>query len=382
MVVLNRPYLSMCVAVTMSLVYFFGFSFLETRAETWCNLPVIYGIYLVVKMIEADRQKRHLSATESIMLGVAFMSCLLIKWSIAAMMLSLCFALVILCSYNFGYLIRSILWFIGGAILLAMPFLIYLATQSAFVAFVEEYFLATATTSGVGETGSLIPFYINEARRIYHSPMSMAALFLACPGSLLLFRRKGWIKWLLPFCWLCFFVIGSYRNHWLYYLQSSLSFSLLGLIWIACSSWRIRYRGGVKATIAFLCATMVMTVYLNRVTAVNMFEKYHDVISIDSAIETMLGKGYKPKVLCYRAMDVGVGMDLKSIPATKYWTFQTGATHEMIENQDNAVRQRGADVIYTLSYNHHMFLRANGYRHIYEAKDSLANGRVRIYVKE
>lgn len=35
MQVLCRPRLSLCVAMTMAIPYFLGFSFLETRAETW-----------------------------------------------------------------------------------------------------------------------------------------------------------------------------------------------------------------------------------------------------------------------------------------------------------------------------------------------------------
>lgn len=385
MAVLHRPKLSLCVATSMALIYFLGFSFLETRAETWCNLPVAYGIYLVVSLIVRRRNGAAvcLSLWQSGLLGVSVMSCVLIKWSVGAMMLSLCLAVLVLCWRSGMRLVKAVCAFLVGAACLALPFVVYLATVDAFMPFLQEYFLGTAATSGVGQFGDMAGFYLNQARRIYHSPFSVVALLLAVPGSYMLFRKDGWVKWILPLCACVFIAIGSYRNLWLYYLQSSLSFSVLGLIWMAHIARYIKYKGGIKSTASYFLAMLVLVIYTYRISSVYKIENYQDVITMDNVIiKSMTKNENTPKVLCYRAMDVGVGIGSRSIPANKYWTFQTGATQEMIKDQDDAVRQRKADIVYTLSYNHHTFLTANGYMTIYESKDSLANGRVRIYVKK
>lgn len=138
MAVLHRPRLSMCVAMTMAIPYFLGFSFLETRAETWCNLPVAYGIYLVVRLIKQRQDGAHvaLPAKEAAMLGAAVMSCLLIKWSIAAMMMSLCLAVLLLMWKSGIRLVKAIGWFMVGAVVMGMPFVIYLVFVDAFIPFI------------------------------------------------------------------------------------------------------------------------------------------------------------------------------------------------------------------------------------------------------
>lgn len=386
MEVLRRPLLSLGVAMTMSLVYFTGYSFLETRAETWCNLPAIYGIYLVVKLIMARGRGDGIvciSRGEAIGLGVAVMACLLIKWSIAAMMLSLCLSVLMLCWQSGLRLLKAIGWFFVGTAALALPFAIYLLANGAFGAFIQEYFIATSSAAGVGETTNLGAYYINEARRIYHSPASMIAILLALPGAFLLFWRDGWMRWLLPFCYCCFFALGSYRNHWLYYLQVSLSFSVLGLIWLAGKTNMVNYRRGVRTAIGYGLCIVIAAIYFNRVSVMTGKDSgYHNLEAMEMALADLYSSDSQPKLLCYRSMDIGAGICLRSIPATKYWTYQTGASEEMTLDQDDAVRERRADIIYTLSHQHNGFLEENGYRLIYQAADSTIGGRARLYMKK
>lgn len=383
MAVLHRPRLAMCVAMTMAIPYFLGFSFLETRAETWCNLPVAYGIYLVVRLIKQRQDGAHvaLSAKEAAMLGAAVMSCLLIKWSIAAMMMSLCLAVLLLMWKSGIRLVKAIGWFMVGAVVMGMPFVIYLVCVDAFIPFIQEYFMATAATAGVGETLNLAGFYLNQARRIYHSPISVASIVLALPGAYMLFSKNGWVKWLLPLCFCVFFAISSYRNHWLYYLQIDLSFALLGMIWIAnkcCKSLRVN----ITNMAHYGLLSMITVIYLH-----SLYPVYHpdsnfiDVSKADDYIDGYFNGKTPVKLLCYRSMDVGMGIGANAIPATKYWTFQTGATPEMIKDQDDAVKERRPDIIYSLKSEHDSVIRNCGYALIYVAADSIPMGTVHVYGK-
>ena len=76
-----------------------------------------------------------------------------------------------------------------------------------------------------------------------------------------------------------------------------------------------------------------------------------------------------------------MGIGANAIPATKYWTFQTGATPEMIKNQDDAVKERRPDIIYSLKSEHDSVIRSYGYDLIYVAADSIPIGTVHVYGK-
>lgn len=382
MQVLCRPRLSLCVAMTMAIPYFLGFSFLETRAETWCNLPVAYGIYLVVRLIKqkSNGYVPSLTVTQGAMLGVSVMACLLIKWSIAAMMMSLCLAVLLLSLKSGKKLLVSLAAFIGGAVILALPVMAYLICVGAFVPFWQEYFMATSTTVGVGESFDAVGFYLNQARRIYHSPISMMTILLALPGSYMLFRRNGWIKWLLPLCCCIFFAIGSFRNHWLYYLQASLSFAELGLIWIAMV-WS--YKAMPVANIVFygLC-TAIGVIYLHTLYPIYHTDRdFVDVDSIDRTLNGYFSGDNMPTILCYECLDVGIGMKVEALPANKYWFKQNGAHEEMKKGQYNALKSRRADIVYTFTTEHDSLIRSYGYSKIHEAADSIPLGKVRVYIK-
>lgn len=348
MAVLHRPRLSMCVAMTMAIPYFLGFSFLETRAETWCNLPVIYGIYLVVRLIRQHHDGKIVSLTvwEAAWFGAAVMSCMLIKWSIAAMMMSLCLA-VLLLSWKSGMrFVKSLGAFVAGATAIALPFAAYLACIGAFASFIQEYFMATASTVGVGDASQLIGFYINEARKIYHSPISVLSIMLSLPGAYMLFRRYGIARWILLLCYCVFFLIGSYGNHWLYYLQVSLSFALLGLIWIADRLNGLDDVSMKKSVFYGLCVGLTV-VYLH-----SLYPVYHpgfddtDYANGDKIIALNHHKKEHPTILCYRTLDVGVGISSEILPVSRYWFHQNGAAEDMKLHQDSILRSGQADFIY------------------------------------
>lgn len=382
MQVLCRPRLSLCVAMTMAIPYFLGFSFLETRAETWCNLPVAYGVYLVVRLIKqkSNGYVPSLTVTQGAMLGVSVMACLLIKWSVAAMMMSLCLAVLILSLKSGKKLVISLAGFVGGAVVVALSFVVYLVCVGAFVPFLQEYFMATATTVGVGGSFDVSGFYLNQARKIYHSPLSMMAVLLSLAGAYLLFYKNGWVKWLLPLCCIVFFAIGSFRNHWLYYLQASLSFAELGLIWIA-RVWS--YKAMPVANMAYygLC-TAIWVIYLHTLYPIYHDDRYFvDVDSIDRILNGYFSDDSKPTILCYECLDVGIGMKVEALPANKYWFKQNGAHEEMLKKQYNALRSRCADIIYTFTAEHDSLIRSYGYVRIYGAADSIPLGKVRVYIK-
>lgn len=169
---------------------------------------------------------------------------------------------------------------------------------------------------------------------------------LSLPGAYMLFRRYGIARWILPLCYCVFFLIGSYGNHWLYYLQVSLSFALLGLIWIADRLNRLDDVSMKKSVFYGLCVGLTV-VYLH-----SLYPVYHpgfddtDYANGDKIIALNHHKNEHPTILCYRTLDVGVGISSEILPVSRYWFHQNGAVEDMKLHQDSILRSGQADFIY------------------------------------
>lgn len=384
MAVLHRPRLSMCVAMTMAIPYFLGFSFLETRAETWCNLPVAYGIYLVVKKLIARSRvdkKICISTWEAICLGVSVMSCLLIKYSIAVMMLSLCFSVLILCWYSGIKLLKAIGWFFVGMIAMGLPFVIYFINADILGDFIKEYFMITFGTVCDAPSPSYFQMCCAEIRGIFYSPINLSFVLLSIIGPLCCFPFKSHFKWLLLFSYAVFFAIASYHNYVFYYLQISLSFSITGIIWLAEKTTLIQYKIKAIYWIVWGIIVALFVIYFNKVLVVKGQDAgYQDLEAMETSLMDFYPDTQQLRLLCYRSMDIGVGVSFKSIPATRYWTYQTGATQEMTLDQDEAVREHRADVIYALTDLYDDYFIENGYKLIYTGENHVGAGRARLYI--
>lgn len=174
--ILGQYNVAVCIAMMMGVLYLTGFSFLETRAETWCTLPVIYSLWLLVKTLSGDALKR----SDCFSLGVVLGACLLIKWSVAIMLVPGCVAVLVAAWVKVkDRLVTLIALFFVGVMVIVMPFVLYFLYIGAFDAFIGEYFLTSANTVGLGQTSDLFEMYRDEVRHLFFSPISMLMIIIS-----------------------------------------------------------------------------------------------------------------------------------------------------------------------------------------------------------
>ena len=70
-----------------------------------------------------------------------------------------------------------------------------------------------------------------------------------------------------------------------------------------------------------------------------------------------------PRVLYWWCGDHGYGIEAEDLPACKYWALQAGCTQEMIDNQDQAVKNKLADYVFVETHDtfHQKILVSEGY---------------------
>ena len=92
----------------------------------------------------------------------------------------------------------------------------------------------------------------------------------------------------------------------------------------------------------------------------------------------------KPSIIYYKSSDIGLGLLSEALPGTRYWAYQGGASKEMSIGQQNAIKNRLADFVYT--NNHELplaindsIIRAAGYNEVY--KGTLGKNHYKFYTK-
>lgn len=71
------------------------------------------------------------------------------------------------------------------------------------------------------------------------------------------------------------------------------------------------------------------------------------------------------------ASENGRGLPVGTLPGTKYWAYQLGATDEMVKDQENSIKAKKTDFVVINDWHpgiskRDRFVRASGYKLIYQ----------------
>lgn len=85
----------------------------------------------------------------------------------------------------------------------------------------------------------------------------------------------------------------------------------------------------------------------------------------------LMGQVKNPTVLNYMSTETGRGVPVHCMPAIKYWAWQTGATKEMRDDQEQAIRNHVPDFVFINDFEKGVeqrdsFLQAQSYKKLYE----------------
>jgi len=124
------------VALLMAFPYFYCLFHYKTRAEDWCQPFIAASLYCLLK--EILRPTRRSQCLAGLSFGITFVAMLLIKWSIAVMSLSFVASVLWLLYKRRQSMMKYCACFTVGAVLMFLPFGVYMIATNSFGAFVHE----------------------------------------------------------------------------------------------------------------------------------------------------------------------------------------------------------------------------------------------------
>lgn len=280
---------------------------------------------------------------------------LLIKYSIAPM--TGIFLIVMLSQLRSWKAVwRAVGATLGGLSVIVLPILLYLLYCGALNAFVNDYFLTTFTTIN-NILGS------NDKGEFFRSEM-VAYDVLAVAGVLTAAFALRQKKWFPPVALIWFLLCLSRYTRTYYFIPVNvlMVFTAFGILRCFEKDFGIkRFLFGPLLLVAIIyCAYKNAWTYRQDYFYGREMNLYRE-----RAWECVdfLATEKHPRVLYWGCGEHGFGIKAEDLPACKYWAIQTGATAEMFENQNDAVRNRQADYVFveTLDRNRQNLLEAFGY---------------------
>ena len=332
---------ALCVAI-LPLALFYYELHCEVIAEDYCYLFTTLSLYCLCRIIgDKSLPKRKLFLL-SVTLGLCFAATLLIKWNYAGMIGSVMLVAFILSVWR-----RTIVPCLGGmvvgAAVLILPFLIYFLIFADLGVFVQEYFLNTFRTMDGRSSAFQVLFF---GRLIFTKERLTIILFI---GLLLFCWKRRNYAWLF----VCFFIfrIGIGLALYKYYYSALMPFFLFLLIAVVgyiYSKWPL-WLNRLTPALCILAVIGVITCDMKTINA-NFRHAKEDRETFYAAAYVM-SQVEKPKVLFFN-LCIGMGTPVDELPACRYWTRQLGATDQMLEEREQALKDRKADFVMMQSVLH------------------------------
>lgn len=327
------------VALLMAFPYFVYFLYAfdyEIRAEDFCQPFVCLCLYSLVK--EILRPTRRSSSYAGVAVGLSFMATLLIKWSIAVMMLSFAVSFVTLLLRRRQSVGWFSLYFVVSALVLFMPFGVYMFATGSFDAFVNEYFINTMRTVSVGDQGLLRAYFRDFTDMLQKNSHIVYVFYIL--GVFIFFVRNRKITILPLLCAISFLAI-SIRHDISHYITIVSTFSIFFVAMIVTDTVHDK-----RLSIRTIAAVYVVSAFLNFFNAWNHANKFYKNEGRKEFydIAYLMSQTRNPTIL-NAGIECGLGMPCNALPGTKYWTRQTGVTEEMIKSRVNAAKKREATFV-------------------------------------
>lgn len=365
-------------SMLMALFFFQPWIHKEFRAEDFCqffNAMAFYSFVCIYK-----NQKNFYSSCY--LLGIAFAGPLLIKYNIALMILAPTgITLVYLFVKRTKGVLKAICWWMVGACILILPFLIYFICIGCLEAFFKEYFFNTFQTIEVQHPYSsrgttfwqqwpmVIVKYIVYQQYYWTTAIKIA--FISIIFTFFKFFRPVILQ-ISIIVWFVSALLLSTYVALTQYLNILTFFSIIPVIYI------VYYLPSLsKASITIIGAIVLFVVsfgltfhskgeFYNVNEAKNVAQDTQNISNFIS----MFGKNRagKPTVMYIHTNDMGMGLPNEVLPASKYWASQAGSTPEMNQQHLDAIKDRRPDFIFILFYDHEAIAIAEkaGYCKIYE----------------
>lgn len=336
---LNGRYEAIATAMLMSIPFFNCLVHYEVRAEDFCQPFIVGSLYLMLRsLVKPEKSYK----TACLFVGLSIVACLLIKWSLAAMMLFLCVPLLVV-AYRDRHIKGSIAYGLMGMLAFAIPFLVYFFIEGNFSEFIKEYFINTYYTVKV-PYGMAVNRYLQETVGLFSFKKICYILYIA---SALLFCKYYKNVWLWPFICSVFFVLAVTYNALSYYINAASVFAIfLVILFVKFLSSKIRFDKGAVISVAVftvMCNAIFVVGYLKVRGKNNLFFQKENRKEFYGAAY-IVGQMKRPTIF-YETLECGLDVPSGALPGCKYWSRQTGETKEMTREREWAVANAKPDFI-------------------------------------
>lgn len=319
---------SIAATLCMILPYFCFWFHYEIRAEDFCQPFVISGIYFLLEN-SLHPSPRKIKASGFIT-GCGFAACLLMKWSIAIMYLSFIFSLGYI-AFKKELFKKYILYTLFGISVLLLPFLIYFYRTGNLTNLIHEYFITTSKTVQLSPL-DFIKTYISEWAITLSSNKIIYIGYLA--GIYYYYKRDTRMTYAPLICCFCFLAI-SIHHDLEYYTTILASFAIFGIVYLTT---HLNAFGKILFVIIII-TFQVRAAFLRP----NLY--FQKSIRKEHYAAAYLMSQVPHPTIVNEGPELGIGFPINVLPATKYWSRQTGETIEMKAERHNAIKSGKPDFI-------------------------------------
>lgn len=327
---------SLIAAMTMAIPYFYWNFYTETKAEHFCTPFVAFSFYFLMSLIYKKEESN--IKWKSLTIGISFIACIMIKWSIGIMLISIIFSVSVY-AYRIKQLKNYLTFLFIGSIISLTPFIIYFTINNNIKDFINEYFINTLSTVNV-PLNETIESYIKEWIHVFTSKRIIYFIYIL--PLLIFFIREKKIYSLLPFLSGLFFLALSIRHdNFGHYISIVTPFSIFFIVQI------ILYFDKIKNGINYYCVLLVLGLCYIIWGKIHYSDTFFTKSKNDTQFEyinRIIYQVERPTILNI-GQDWGFGL-AKTLPACRYWISQMGRTEEMHNAQIESLTDKSADFVF------------------------------------
>ncbi len=331
----NNRKLAFVSALLMSFPYYNSVvqgRFMEFRCEDFCLLFISWGLYYLVKC--SENKKSLYSMKPGFMLAIGFIACIMIKWSIGVMYMSIigCYCYM---------LIRGKTWkgFYGmalGLLVACAPFATAFVYYGNFMAFVQEYFLNTGKTVAQPFAVMIIEYLLVELRRLVTSQSIVSLFWIA---TALWYARKK--KEYLPAVLSGLFILLLAAKHDLGYYTIVVAPYAIFVCVTFVKYVSLHYPAFFTHSVVLTLCWWLFNTIPNFIRNEGMW--YNSDRELYYKTAYMIGQIGGARIIGQSQYGDPVG----SLPGSKYWLPQLGETPEMASIRNNDISNGKADFIFS-----------------------------------
>jgi len=324
----------------------------ETRAEDFCQPFITGSLYYTLRVLYGLKRDRDITRA-SFIIGISFAAALLIKFTIAAMIVILFVALFwYLIKYRRNLIGKSLLFALSGISLVLLPFIFYFLYIGHFHDMIYEYFIATTQTVVKTPTlGAMLKDYLLDGwGSIFrlHIVRSIIIVFLLAnlmAGCIYFYKKLPAFKAFPAIITFWFVSISMYRTLG-YYCHIFAAFAIFPII-MYLILFKFLIRKKVHLTIS--ACILIVIVFAGNLTFLrpNFFLNKTKERADFYYVNQILSQVPNPKIM-FSFYDTGYGTPAHALPSCTYWTGQIAATDKMLSERETAVKQGLPDFVFVM----------------------------------